>query len=594
MGPEYICFSVEGKYFIFHPAKRVLVELAKLNYEALQSMSNKGYYSAAKQNLILYINSWNADRIMMENEYLLNKLDSIGEEQLYEEKGRYFDIEEYRKDAKSDSHKLCNLKIKDEKHLEQLFGMLDERAGFNNFQFMFEMIYKIFLYPEKYLMLSAETINEGIKDNRVADIDCSHCDSCELKLMCESLLNYIFVPCGYVENQDINLLRKFKQKFVKLGILNAWKRRNNKKDVNIIENSIDGENNFVRQSKETDFFFVQWHITSKCDQKCKHCYMFSEEYQSVIQNELNLQQCINIFDDINTTLRRWGLYKWRLILTGGDPILRNDFFDFLEYVSQFNIPVTILGNPYHIDMKTAKRLKRLGVVRYQLSLDGDKKIDDYLRKPGHYDATMLALNNLKSAGIQTMIMFTVSKFNQEHLIPVMELASRLEVDLFSFDHLVPTGHGEALSKYSFNCEEFKSLIEKVYKKYDDLRSNPNNKTIFSEKCNLFRLHKIKRGLEKVPNNEKVSTGCSVGWYGISILGNGDVLSCRRLPLVIGKMPNDSFEEIFVNSKIMNNFRKKENYEKCGNCDYYYICRGCMALAYADTGNPFSADPLCWL
>ncbi len=97
------------------------------------------------------------------------------------------------------------------------------------------------------------------------------------------------------------------------------------------------------------------------------------------------------------------------------------------------------------------------------------------------------------------------------------------------------------------------------------------------------------GLEKV----SIISGCLVGWNSVAILSDGTVLPCRRLPIPVGKMPDQAFEEIFLGSELLKKFRRPQYYEKCGDCDFYQVCRGCPANVYSITGNPFAKNPLCF-
>lgn len=69
----------------------------------------------------------------------------------------------------------------------------------------------------------------------------------------------------------------------------------------------------------------------------------------------------------------------RINFTGGDPLLREDIFDLIGYARKKGILVGILGNPNHLDYETACKLKKLGVSRYQVSIDGLEDTHDRLR-----------------------------------------------------------------------------------------------------------------------------------------------------------------------------------------------------------------------
>ena len=118
----------------------------------------------------------------------------------------------------------------------------------------------------------------------------------------------------------------------------------------------------------------------------------------------------------------------------------------------------------------------------------------------------------------------------------------------------------------------------------------------AEKCSFHQLNRFEAGEFYPYCAAELSNigGCLIGWNGVAVLSNGVVLGCRRLPSVqVGKMPEQSFEEIFLGSPILRQYRRREFYEGCGECDFYMVCRGCPANVYSLTGNPLAKNPLCY-
>jgi radical SAM protein with 4Fe4S-binding SPASM domain len=95
--------------------------------------------------------------------------------------------------------------------------------------------------------------------------------------------------------------------------------------------------------------------------------------------------------------------------------------------------------------------------------------------------------------------------------------------------------------------------------------------------------------------KNIVDGCSLGTLSFTVLPNGEVIGCRRhLGSLIGKVPEQSFREIFLNSRRLNDLRKFEKIEKCNKCKWLYHCRGCRAVAYGRSKTIYSPDPQCWL
>jgi len=75
-------------------------------------------------------------------------------------------------------------------------------------------------------------------------------------------------------------------------------------------------------------FHFQWHITERCNLKCKHCY-FEPEF---LKNELSTDQLFGVFEQYLKLIKQWGLSRKnnRISITGGEPLKRKDFFELLQ------------------------------------------------------------------------------------------------------------------------------------------------------------------------------------------------------------------------------------------------------------------------
>lgn len=95
------------------------------------------------------------------------------------------------------------------------------------------------------------------------------------------------------------------------------------------------------------YFSFQWHITDECDQRCKHCYIFSEDNCKKLDS-MTWEQMQKTFDNCLDFCRTHGRLPY-FYITGGDPILHPDFWKLLELLKSHDIPFTILGNPFHLN-----------------------------------------------------------------------------------------------------------------------------------------------------------------------------------------------------------------------------------------------------
>ena len=154
------------------------------------------------------------------------------------------------------------------------------------------------------------------------------------------------------------------------------------------------------------YFSFQWHITDECDQRCKHCYIFSENNFKKIDS-MNWDQILNTFYNCLDFCEVYHRIPY-FYITGGDPILHPYFWKLLRLFKEHDIKFTILGNPFHLTDEVCIRLKELGCEKYQLSIDGMQETHDWFRKPGSFDTTIKKIKCINNAGIKSVVMTTVS------------------------------------------------------------------------------------------------------------------------------------------------------------------------------------------
>jgi radical SAM protein with 4Fe4S-binding SPASM domain len=339
---------------------------------------------------------------------------------------------------------------------------------------------------------------------------------------------------------------------------------------------------------------VQWHITTNCNNKCRHCYMFDEKtFSDERANTLSDIDLLKVLESLVDFENKWNCSIPSISVTGGDPLQRRDWFSFLSAIKAHNKSISLMGNPETMTQKNLELLREAGVKRIQMSLDGLEETHDYFRSPGSFRNAVNKISELEANGIKSEIMFTLYPENRDELIPLIKfLAESTPLSVFRFDIGTTAGNANQLSR-NFDPVEIKGILESYLTLKKELKDK-GYKLLLYEKVHLFSLlqyihDNIKSDISSFP----VAGGCLAGWYSVSILSDGTVFSCRRLPIKAGKMPEQSFEEIYLGSEVLKKLRRREYYEECGTCTMYKVCRGCPAYVYGITGNPFSKHPLCF-
>lgn len=340
---------------------------------------------------------------------------------------------------------------------------------------------------------------------------------------------------------------------------------------------------------ERPIFSIQWHITTDCEQRCTHCYLFnSQESEKEIKGEknINFQKLKMIANDMVNSCRKLKA-RPRISLTGGNPVLHPNFWDLLGYLKELNIKVHIMGNPFNVTDKLAKKLLKLGISKYQLSLDGMEKTHDVFRKPGSFLTTVEACNVLQRNGIAVSIMSTVSKINANEIPELIDFVVGLKVKGYSFARYCPNNKN---TDNMFTPEEYKKFLGNVWQSYC---RHLNGDTNFILKDHLWTLFLAEKGIFSPKDTGGIVVdGCGLGVSHLSVLADGVVFACRRFKSPVGKVPDQSLYDIFL-SQNMNQYRDFSKLEKCSKCELLYYCRGCMAVTYGSTGNWMKADPQCW-
>lgn len=334
-----------------------------------------------------------------------------------------------------------------------------------------------------------------------------------------------------------------------------------------------------------DYFAFQFHITDSCDQRCEHCYIFSEGHDDLV--EMPFEKVVQVIDRAKEMCRETGTLPY-FFITGGDPILHSKFWDILNYLHENDIPFTILGNPFHLTDEVCRKLKSLGCESYQLSIDGMAKTHDMIRKPGSFKTTLDKISILKRNGIETSIMTTVSGTNKDEILDIIDTVVEHGADSFSFARYCPT----SLEKSThFSPFEYRELLDKIWKKFEE---HKDKGTAFGLKDHLWKLYLYEEGLLNLPDEieNEIYDGCHCGRSHLTICPTGDVMACRRFDNNLGNVFEQSLIEIW-NGEAIKEYRNIEKFEKCKNCELLKFCRGCPAVSYGYHRDFYAPDPQCW-
>lgn len=337
------------------------------------------------------------------------------------------------------------------------------------------------------------------------------------------------------------------------------------------------------------YFSFQWHITDECDQRCKHCYIFSENNAKQL-DRMGWQEMQETFYNCLDFCEVYGRLPY-FYITGGDPILHPDFWRLTGLLKENSIPFTILGNPFHLDDAVCRRLEECGCEKYQLSLDGLEATHDWFRKPGSYVETLAKVACINRAGIRSVVMTTVSGKNIDEVPDIIDEVVAAGVNIYAFARYCPTSEEKDTG---ISPQRYRQLLADCDKKFKEYEA-AGCQTYFNKKDHLWTLYEYETGAFRLPAEAEegmIYGGCNCGNCHLTILPTGDVYACRRVQNSrVGNALTDRLADVWVCG--MERYRDYAKFEKCAKCELHAFCRGCPAVASGKTSNFYAADPQCW-
>lgn len=343
-----------------------------------------------------------------------------------------------------------------------------------------------------------------------------------------------------------------------------------------------------------DEFYIQWHLTNRCNLRCAHCYQ--EDYSG--NSEMNLDELKFVADHLLVALEKWKR-EGRIALTGGEPLLKKELFPLIEYLeaSDHVSRIGILTNGIFINQDIMNKLKELRKLHYiQISLEGaNAKTHDAIRGKGSFDNALSGIRSLVDNGIKVRVMFTLHRGNKEEVPALIDLCIKEGVDAFTVERFVPTGSGSKIDELLLTSEEIRDVFQYVSDRADEEYRKGTPLTIIKYRTLWANIDPDRAKADvDTPFQLQLGAACSSGIDSICIMPDATVYPCRRLPISIGNLKKDSLFKIWYTSDVLWDIRNKRNLQgKCSDCEILSLCCGCRSMAYAITGNYLAEDPQCW-
>jgi radical SAM protein with 4Fe4S-binding SPASM domain len=304
---------------------------------------------------------------------------------------------------------------------------------------------------------------------------------------------------------------------------------------------------------------------------------------------MSLDEVKLMIQDLDETTKRWG-FSPRFQISGGEPLARKDLMQIIDYTHSLSMETRLLTNGTLITEDVAKELKARGINRLQISLDGSRETHNRIRRRVYaYDKALEGVANCKKAEMLVNVSMTLMRSNKQDMEDVVINAAKAGAGIVGFQSYVPSKDLGSKDPEFVGAEE----TYKLYQEIRALRKKHESSIKVLETEVLWQIMQWDTKLkQEARRTGKFLSGCGAGFSGFSVLSDGTVYPCRRLPISIANI-KDGIAEIMLNSEVLKNLRDFEKFRKNGCCNDVFYCRGCRAVAYAITGDYMAPDPMCF-
>lgn len=323
-------------------------------------------------------------------------------------------------------------------------------------------------------------------------------------------------------------------------------------------------------------FVLQWHITGRCNLRCRHCYQ-----EETGPGELSLPDLLSVYGQFLELLDRLSV-KGQISLTGGEPLCSPNFFPLLErfHADRERISFCVLTNGTLLTPETVERIRALEPGYVQVSLEGGPKMNDSIRGKGTAKRIAKGIRLLKKAGIFTSLSFTATSENFRDFPAAVRYGKRCGADRIWSDRYIPLG-AAARREWVLDPEETAEYLSLMAREEERLRRSASRTRVTMRRALQFQ----KTG--------DFAYGCTAGDTLLTVLENGDLVPCRRMPVVLGSLMRESMESLYFGHPFLKRLRESPVPDGCENCEASETCRGGLrCLSYALYGDCGRRDPGC--
>ncbi len=356
----------------------------------------------------------------------------------------------------------------------------------------------------------------------------------------------------------------------------------------------------VTHTDETPRPVVVWNCTRQCNLSCMHCYASAGNQKS--PQEMDTAAGKAFIHD----LAQFGVPV--ILFSGGEPLMRQDFFDLTGYARQQGLRLALSTNGTLITREAAQKIKDIGFAEVGISLDGIESNNDRFRgQTGAYRAALNGIRNCTALGIRVSLRLTITRFNYQEIPQILKLIEDEGIDRVCFYHLAYSGRGSSLQKDDIDHSQTRSVVDLICESTLDMHKRGLHKEILTvgnhadgvylylkaEKQDPQRASAI---MDLLKMNGGNNSGIRIG--AVDDLGNvhPDQFWWHYC---LGNVRERNFADIWADTSepLLQGLRKRKEMLKgrCSQCHYLHVCNGNLRVrAEAVFNDIWADDPACYL
>jgi radical SAM protein with 4Fe4S-binding SPASM domain len=310
-----------------------------------------------------------------------------------------------------------------------------------------------------------------------------------------------------------------------------------------------------KTAKQHRLMAVHFELTYRCNERCTHCYLDVFKPNAIVPRELSTEECLNVIDQISS------LGVLHLTLSGGDILVRRDWYEIAQYARQKRLLLRLFTNGLLIRPKLADRIASLHPYAVEISLYSTKpEIHESITRVKHsWELSTRAIKLLRERGVRVVMKTPLMRENVREIDDLFALAEELGA-IFHYDVTITPKNSGALDplKHRMGFEDLVWIMDK----------------------------QISPGIWEKHRLSDEDRTCMVGGSGMVIDPYGNIFPCVELRRSAGNVRENSLEEIWKQSEVWPELSdlKVKDLPVCRACEIRTLCVRCHGLSFNESGD----------